>query len=113
MLSGDIPSTHVSELSEVSLNFIIADLRNQSADENLSGASLSLLGVNLLVVDDVITSLDDFVNGIGILVDDEGETARATGGRICLNVDAVNFSVLTKVITKLLCKDKRNISIVA
>jgi hypothetical protein len=98
-----IITTYVSELSKVRLDLIVADFGNQSTDEDLSSACLGLLGVNLLVVNDVITGSDNFVDGIGDLVDDEGEASRTSSGGICLNVDALNLSVLSEVIAKFLC----------
>lgn len=95
-------AAYVSELSEVSLDLIVADFRDQSSDEDLSGACLGLLWVDLLVVDDVITGSDNLVNGVGDLVDDECEPTRATGGGVCLDVDALNLSVLAEVIAELL-----------
>jgi hypothetical protein len=94
--------TYVAELTEVSLNFVIADLGDESSNEDLSGASLGFLGVNLLVVDDVITGSDNLVDGVGCLVDDESESARAPSGWVCLDVDALNFSVLAEVIAEFL-----------
>jgi len=91
-------------LSKVGLNLIIADFWNESADKDLSGACLGFLGINLLVVDDVIASGNDFINGICLLVDDEGESTGTSSCRVCLDVDALNFAILTKVIAQFLCK---------
>lgn len=97
-------------MTEVSFNLIIADLRDQTANEDLSGARLGLLRVDLLVVDDVIASRDDFIDRVGDLVDDECEPSRATGGWVCLHVDALNLSVLAEVIAQFLCGKKFYIS---
>jgi hypothetical protein len=52
----------VSVLREISLNLLIANLGNESTDKDLSGACLSLLRVDLLVVDDVITGSDNLID---------------------------------------------------
>lgn len=106
-MSEDLRSLHlsyVSELSEVRLDLIIADLRNQSTNEDLASARLSLLRVNLLVVDDVIASSDDLIDGVSRLVDDEGEPSRASGGGVCLDVDALDLTILPEVIAEFLCE---------
>jgi hypothetical protein len=109
VLIGDkwLKWTHVAKLAKVSLNLIVTDFWSQSSDEDFSSASLRFLRINLLVVDDVITSCDDLVNGVSDLVDDEGESTWTTSGGVRLHVDALDLSVLSKVIAELLCKETR------
>lgn len=95
--------THVSVLREISFNFFIADFGDKSSDEDLSSACLCLLWIDLFVVNNVIAGGDDFINGIGRLVDDE---SKATGSSSCwigLDIDALNFTILAEVIAELLC----------
>jgi hypothetical protein len=96
--------TYVAKLREVCLNFVIADFWNESSDENLASSGLGLLRVDLLVVDNVIAGSDNLIDRIGGLVNDEGESTRATGCGVGLDIDAVDFAILTKVIAQLLCE---------
>lgn len=98
----EIP-THIAKLSEEGLDLFVADLSGQSSDEDLAVAGLGLLWVDLLVVDDVIAGGDDLIDRVGILVHDEGESSRATGVGVCLDVYALDLTILAEVFLQFLC----------
>lgn len=90
-------------MAEERLDFVVADFSGEAADKDLAVASLGLFGVDLLVVDDVLTGCCHFVQRIGRGVYDEGETTAAPGLRVGFDVDALNLTILTKVFAQLLC----------
>lgn len=95
--------TYVAKLSEEGLDLLIADLGGQSTDEDLAVAGLGLLGVDLLVVDNMVAGGHDLVDRIGALVHDEGESSRAARVGVCLDVYALDLTVLAEVFLQFLC----------
>lgn len=92
----------VAKLSEEGLDLLIADLGGQSTDEDLAVAGLGLLGVDLLVVDNMVAGGHDLVDRIGALVHDEGESSRAARVGVCLDVYALDLTVLAEVFLQFL-----------
>lgn len=95
--------TYIAKLSEEGLDLFIADFRGQSTDEDFAVTGLGLLWVDLFVVDDVIAGGDDLIDRVGILVHDEGKSSRATRVGICLDVYALDLTILAKVFLQFLC----------
>lgn len=102
-------ATHGSELAEVGLDLVIADLGGEAADKDLSLARLGLLGVHLLVVDDVVAGSGHLLDGLRRTEHDECKATGAAGLWVCLNVNTLNVSVLAKVLAQLLWKGDKGL----
>lgn len=100
-------STYGSVLAEVGADLVVADLGGQSADKDLALARLGLLGVDLLVVDDVVAGRGHLLDGLRRTEHDERKATRAASLWVCLNVNTLNVSVLAEVFAQLLWRKEK------
>uniref|UniRef100_A0A2M3YZN1 Uncharacterized protein n=1 Tax=Anopheles braziliensis TaxID=58242 RepID=A0A2M3YZN1_9DIPT len=95
---------NVAKLSEEYFNFFIAYLRRKTTNKNFPVTSLRLLGIDLFVVDDMITGRHDLLDRIGVFINDKGEASRPARVWIRLHIDAFYVAVSTEVFFKILVR---------
>ena len=96
--------THISELSEESFDFFIANFRGQTANKDFTMTSFCLFRIDFLVIDYVFTGSGDLINRISLGIYNEGKATRTSRLWISFNIDALNIAILTEMFSKFLCK---------
>lgn len=86
-----------AELREIVLDVIISQFRCKSTYKDLSMSRFGFLGINFLVVNSVFTGSHNFIDRFGFLKDYESEAPRPSGCGICLNINAIYLTILSKM----------------
>jgi hypothetical protein len=93
---------NIAVLTKIVFDVVIGELVGQASHENLPVPRLRFLWIDFLVVDDVFTSGDHFVDGFRVVEDDKSESSRSASVRVGFDVDTFDFAVLSEMVSQLL-----------